>query len=54
MKMHVFSQTSAGDEAYNDNGLVPRTIRLLKDKFPDIVWKKYLFIPHRSKDFWDS
>ncbi|KAM0890954.1 hypothetical protein ACQ4PT_026729 [Festuca glaucescens] len=26
-----------GDEAYNDNGLVPRTIRLLKDKYPDIV-----------------
>ncbi|KFK41392.1 hypothetical protein AALP_AA2G124600, partial [Arabis alpina] len=26
-----------GDEAYNDNGLVPRTIRLLKDKYPDLV-----------------
>lgn len=32
-------QTPTGDEAYNDNGLVPRTIRLLKDKFPDIVSK---------------
>lgn len=30
-------QTPTGDEAYNDNGLVPRSIRLLKDKFPDIV-----------------
>jgi porphobilinogen synthase len=30
-------KTPTGDEAYNDNGLVPRTIRLLKDKFPDIV-----------------
>ncbi|CAN7129904.1 unnamed protein product [Brassica rapa subsp. narinosa] len=26
-----------GDEAYNDNGLVPRTIRLLKDKYPDLI-----------------
>ncbi|KAL4305971.1 hypothetical protein AHAS_Ahas16G0131600 [Arachis hypogaea] len=24
------------NEAYNDNGLVPRSIRLLKDKFPDL------------------
>ncbi|XP_066369383.1 delta-aminolevulinic acid dehydratase, chloroplastic-like isoform X2 [Miscanthus floridulus] len=32
-----FLQSPTGDEAYNDNGLVPRTIRLLKDKFPDIV-----------------
>lgn len=30
-------KSQSGDEAYNDNGLVPRTIRLLKDKFPDIV-----------------
>ncbi|KAL3641256.1 Delta-aminolevulinic acid dehydratase 1, chloroplastic [Castilleja foliolosa] len=30
-------KTSTGDEAYNDNGLVPRTIRLLKDKYPDLV-----------------
>ncbi|CAN8239122.1 unnamed protein product [Cochlearia groenlandica] len=26
-----------GDESYNDNGLVPRTIRLLKDKYPDLI-----------------
>ncbi|KAK2989802.1 hypothetical protein RJ640_006119 [Escallonia rubra] len=26
-----------GDEAYNENGLVPRTIRQLKDKYPDLV-----------------
>ncbi|XVF39306.1 hypothetical protein PTKIN_Ptkin01aG0024200 [Pterospermum kingtungense] len=26
-----------GDEAYNDNGLVPRAIRLLKDKYPELV-----------------
>ncbi|KAI3464523.1 hypothetical protein Pfo_021186 [Paulownia fortunei] len=30
-------KTSTGDEAYNENGLVPRTIRLLKDKYPDLV-----------------
>ncbi|CAK7346963.1 unnamed protein product [Dovyalis caffra] len=30
-------KTSTGDEAYNDNGLVPRAIRLLKDKYPDLV-----------------
>ncbi|KGN63283.2 delta-aminolevulinic acid dehydratase, chloroplastic [Cucumis sativus] len=30
-------KTPTGDEAYNDNGLVPRTIRLLKDKYPDLV-----------------
>ncbi|KAI6706767.1 hypothetical protein NL676_009729 [Syzygium grande] len=30
-------QSPTGDEAYNDNGLVPRTIRLLKDKYPDLV-----------------
>ncbi|KAF3447626.1 hypothetical protein FNV43_RR12813 [Rhamnella rubrinervis] len=32
-----FQMTPTGDEAYNDNGLVPRTIQLLKDKFPDLV-----------------
>ncbi|KAG6388665.1 hypothetical protein SASPL_150097 [Salvia splendens] len=30
-------KTSTGDEAYNDDGLVPRTIRLLKDKYPDLI-----------------
>ncbi|KAM3192937.1 hypothetical protein ACQJBY_069853 [Aegilops geniculata] len=30
-------KSPTGIEAYNDNGLVPRTIRLLKDKFPDII-----------------
>ncbi|XLT01068.1 hypothetical protein HN51_050419, partial [Arachis hypogaea] len=30
-------KSSTGNEAYNDNGLVPRSIRLLKDKFPDLV-----------------
>ncbi|KAF7097417.1 hypothetical protein CFC21_099238 [Triticum aestivum] len=30
-------KSPTGVEAYNDNGLVPRTIRLLKDKFPDII-----------------
>uniref|UniRef100_A0A0D9WTW1 Delta-aminolevulinic acid dehydratase n=2 Tax=Leersia perrieri TaxID=77586 RepID=A0A0D9WTW1_9ORYZ len=33
----LLDESQSGDEAYNDNGLVPRTIRLLKDKFPDIV-----------------
>ncbi|KAM0941747.1 putative porphobilinogen synthase [Dioscorea sansibarensis] len=30
-------KSATGDEAYNDNGLIPRSIRLLKDKYPDIV-----------------
>lgn len=30
-------KSSTGDEAYNPDGLVPRCIRLLKDKFPDLV-----------------
>ncbi|KAF4347159.1 hypothetical protein F8388_014352 [Cannabis sativa] len=30
-------KTPTGDEAYNENGLVQRSIRLLKDKFPDLV-----------------
>lgn len=30
-------KSPTGDEAYNDNGLVPRAIRLLKDRFPDLV-----------------
>lgn len=30
-------KSPTGDEAYNDNGLVPRAIRLLKDKYPDIA-----------------
>ncbi|GAA0175921.1 hypothetical protein Leryth_006273 [Lithospermum erythrorhizon] len=30
-------KNATGDEAYNENGLVPRSIRLLKDKFPDLV-----------------
>ncbi|KAK9698256.1 hypothetical protein RND81_08G091800 [Saponaria officinalis] len=30
-------KSPTGDEAYNENGLVPRTIRLLKDKFPDLI-----------------
>nr|CAD1823567.1 unnamed protein product [Ananas comosus var. bracteatus] len=30
-------KSQTGDESFNDNGLVPRAIRLLKDKYPDIV-----------------
>ncbi|GKV37711.1 hypothetical protein SLEP1_g45706 [Rubroshorea leprosula] len=30
-------KSPTGDEAYDDNGLVPRAIRLLKDKYPDLV-----------------
>ncbi|KAI3993661.1 hypothetical protein MKX01_002674 [Papaver californicum] len=30
-------KTPTGDESYNENGLVPRAIRLLKDKYPDLV-----------------
>ncbi|KAL2892952.1 Delta-aminolevulinic acid dehydratase chloroplastic [Bienertia sinuspersici] len=30
-------KSPSGDEAYNENGLVPRAIRLLKDRFPDLV-----------------
>ncbi|KAI9106465.1 hypothetical protein K1719_021993 [Acacia pycnantha] len=29
-------KSPTGDEAYNENGLVPRAIRLLKDKYPDV------------------
>ncbi|KAI6668652.1 hypothetical protein NL676_010788 [Syzygium grande] len=29
-------KSPTGDEAYNDNGLAPRTIRLLEDKYPDL------------------
>lgn len=35
--LHFTLQTPTGDESYNENGLVPRAIRLLKDKFPDLV-----------------
>lgn len=30
-------KSPTADEAYNDNGLVPRSIRVLKDKFPDLL-----------------
>ncbi|XP_024517606.1 delta-aminolevulinic acid dehydratase, chloroplastic [Selaginella moellendorffii] len=30
-------KSATGDEAYNPNGLVPRAIRILKDKYPDLV-----------------
>lgn len=30
-------KSPVGEEAYNENGLVPRAIRLLKDKYPDLV-----------------
>ncbi|XP_010463210.1 PREDICTED: probable delta-aminolevulinic acid dehydratase 2, chloroplastic [Camelina sativa] len=30
-------KSPTGEEAFNDNGLVPRTVRLLKDRFPDLV-----------------
>ncbi|CAH1414242.1 unnamed protein product [Lactuca virosa] len=30
-------KTPTGDETYNDSGLIPRTIRLLKDKYPDLT-----------------
>eukprot|EP01018_Ginkgo_biloba_P007898 Gb_13789 [translate_table: standard] len=30
-------KSATGDEAFNENGLVPRAIRLLKDKYPDLV-----------------
>lgn len=30
-------KSPTGDESYNENGLVPRAIRLLKDKYPDLV-----------------
>ena len=38
---HVFAagefQTPTADECYNPDGIVQRSIRLLKDKFPDLV-----------------
>ncbi|KAE9448129.1 hypothetical protein C3L33_19976, partial [Rhododendron williamsianum] len=37
LNIAILLQTPTGDEAYNENGLVPRAIRLLKDKYPDLV-----------------
>ncbi|GFY96684.1 aldolase superfamily protein [Actinidia rufa] len=37
----LFPKSPSGDEAYNDNGLVPRTIRLLKDKYPDLITREF-------------
>ena len=39
-------QSSSGDEAFNPDGLVPRCIRLLKDKFPDLVSWFSKLLPH--------
>ncbi|KAL6603526.1 hypothetical protein ACP70R_043887 [Stipagrostis hirtigluma subsp. patula] len=47
-------KSPTGDEAYNDNGLVPRTIRLLKDKFPDIVIYTDVALDPYSSDGHDS
>lgn len=44
----VFIQSQTGDEAFNDNGLIPRTIRLLKDKYPEIVSIFVLYFPRGS------
>ncbi|KAL5212722.1 hypothetical protein ABZP36_023569 [Zizania latifolia] len=33
----LLDESQTGDKAYNDNGFVPRTIILLKYKYPDIV-----------------
>ncbi|XP_052622681.1 ISWI chromatin-remodeling complex ATPase ISW1-like [Lactuca sativa] len=30
-------KTPTREESYNDSGLIPRTIRLLKDKYPDLI-----------------
>ena len=30
-------KNNMGTEAYNPNGLVPRAIKLIKSKFPDII-----------------
>ncbi|KAG2307349.1 hypothetical protein Bca52824_027097 [Brassica carinata] len=36
-KVYEALKNPTGDEACNNNGLVPRTIRLLKDKYPDLI-----------------
>ncbi|KAL0875301.1 hypothetical protein Bca101_025006 [Brassica carinata] len=36
-KVYEALKNPTGDEAYNNNGLVARTIRLLKDKYPDLI-----------------
>ncbi|KAK1548830.1 hypothetical protein Q3G72_007343 [Acer saccharum] len=42
-------KSPAGDEAYNENGLVPRTIRLLKDKYPDpVIYTDVALDPYSS------
>ena len=33
----MFNQTPTADECYNPDGIVPRSIRLLKDKYPDLI-----------------
>ncbi|KAK3034769.1 hypothetical protein RJ639_032282 [Escallonia herrerae] len=47
-------KTPTGDEAYNENGLVPRTIRLLKDKYPDLVIYKDVALDPYSSDGHDG
>ncbi|KAK9813418.1 hypothetical protein WJX73_007499 [Symbiochloris irregularis] len=42
-------KTRTGEEAYNDNGLVQRSIRLLKDTFPDLeVYTDVALDPYNS------
>ncbi|KAG8058078.1 hypothetical protein GUJ93_ZPchr0002g24813 [Zizania palustris] len=42
------------DKAYNDNGLVPRTIHLLKDKYPAIVIYTDVALDRYSSDGHDD
>ena len=39
-----------GEEAFNDDGLVQRSIRLLKDDFPDLEVILYLSLTHKSSE----
>ena len=38
-------KTRTGEEAFNDNGLVQRSIRLLKDTFPDLEVRRLTLLP---------
>ncbi|KAI5416739.1 hypothetical protein KIW84_041676 [Lathyrus oleraceus] len=47
-------KTPTGDEAYDGDGLVPRSIRLLKDKYLDLIIYTYVALDPYSSDGHDG
>lgn len=41
-------KTPTGEEAFNADGLVQRSIRLLKDRFPDLEVRSNAIAAHKS------